>query len=129
MKRIQTHETADRATPAQPQLVADHRDDNCVDRLGAPYLVLFHGGPFDGHERNQHVPPFDLRIEMPMSPDSSGHGSGPTCVAIYEARRATLELVDGLPTMKVRFYFAGAAPRTRNFLTRIIPQLARWLRR
>jgi hypothetical protein len=70
------------------------------------YLIQLHGGPFDGYHQSVNYILLDPRFAMPGTlpcPD----GFSPSRPAIYELRRSSIELFDGLPTIVLNYHFVG----------------------
>ena len=72
-----------------------------------PYLIKLHGGLFDGYRQSVNYILLDTRLEMPGTlpyPDSL---PSPPRASLYEFRQASIEILDGLPTMVLDYDFIG----------------------
>ena len=71
------------------------------------YLIQLHGGCFDGYRQSVNYILRDRRLEMPGKLPCPDGLPSPHHAAIYELRRASIELLDGLPTMVLDYHFVG----------------------
>ena len=71
------------------------------------YLIQLHGGPFDGYCQPVNYILRDRRLEMPGKLPCPDGLPSPHRAAVYELRRASIELLDGLPTMVLDYHFVG----------------------
>jgi hypothetical protein len=71
------------------------------------YLIQLHGGPFDGYRQSVNYILLDSRLEMPGSLPCPDDFPPPSRPALYELRRASIELLAGLFTMVLKYYFVG----------------------
>ena len=72
-----------------------------------PYLIQLHGGYFDGYRQSVNYILLDTRLEMPGTLPCPDSLPSPPRTALYELRRASIELLDGLPTMVLNYHFVG----------------------
>ena len=71
------------------------------------YLIKLHGGCFDGYRQSVNYILRNTRLQMPGTlPCPDSHPS-PHRATLYELRRASIELLDGLPTMVLNYHFVG----------------------
>ena len=71
------------------------------------YLIKLHDGFFDGYRQPVNYILLDTRLEMPGTlpyPDSL---PSPPRASLYEFRQASIEILDGLPTMVLDYDFIG----------------------
>ena len=71
------------------------------------YLIQLHGGCFDGYRQSVNYILRDRRLEMPGKLPCPDGLPSPHRAAVYELRRASIELLDGLPTMVLDYHFVG----------------------
>ena len=71
------------------------------------YLIQLHGGPFDGYRQSVNYILRNRRLEMPGTLACPGGLPSPHRAAEYELRRASIELLDDLPTMLLDYHFVG----------------------
>jgi len=77
-----------------------------------PYLIQLHGGRFDGYRQSVNYILLDTRLKMPGTLPCPDGIPSPPRAAVYELRRASIEILDGLPTMVLNYHFAGTFSST-----------------
>jgi len=75
--------------------------------MTGPYWIHLHGGRFDGYRQSVNYLPLDTRLEMPGTLPCPDSLPSPPRAALYELRRASIELRDGLPTMVLNYHFVS----------------------
>jgi hypothetical protein len=97
-----------------------------------PYLISLHGGSFDGYRKSVNFILLGTRLEMPGTLPAPDSLASPSRRSLYEFRQASIEIVDGLPTMVLDYDFigmrAGRVSATITRFTRWKDRLARELR-
>ena len=87
------------------------------------YLIQLHGGPFDGYRQSVNYILRDTRLEMPGTLPCPDSLPSPHRAALYELRRASIELLDGLPTMVLDYHFVGMRV---GMVSAAITRLVQW---
>jgi hypothetical protein len=88
-----------------------------------PYLIRLHGGRFDGYRQSVNYILLDTRLEMPGTLPCPDDIPSPPRAAVYELRRASIEILDGLPTMVLNYHFVGMRV---GMVSAQIKRLAQW---
>ena len=87
------------------------------------YLIQLHGGCFDGYRQSVNYILRDTRLEMPGALPCPDSLPSPPRAALYELRRASIELLDGLPTMVLNYHFVGMRV---GMVSAAITRLVQW---
>ena len=88
-----------------------------------PYLIQLHGGCCDGYRRSVNYILLDTRLTMPGSLPCPDSFPSPPRPALYELIRASIELLDGLPTMVLDYHFVGMRV---GMVSAAITRLVQW---
>ena len=87
------------------------------------YLIQLHGGRFDGYHQSVNYILRDTRLEMPGALPCPDSLPSPRRAALYELRRASIEPLDGLPTMVLSYHFVGMRV---GMVSAAITKLVQW---
>ena len=88
-----------------------------------PYLIKLNGGLLDGYRQSVNYILLDTRLEMPGTlpfPDSLPL---PPRAYLYDFRQASIEILDGLPTMVLYYDFIGIRV---GVVSAVITKLNQW---
>jgi hypothetical protein len=88
-----------------------------------PYLIQLHGGFFDGYSQSVNYILQDSLLEMPGTLPCPDSLPSPSRAALYELRRASIELLDGMPTMVLNYHFVGMRV---GMVSAAITRLVQW---
>ena len=72
-----------------------------------PYLIKLNGGLFDGYRQSVNYIFLDTRLEMPGTLPFLDNLPSPPRAYLYGFRQASIEILDGLPTMVLDYDFLG----------------------
>ena len=102
------------------------RQSNLV--IPEPYVIELCGGCFDGYREPSQYVPLEDRLEMPVASPLEPESSAPRA-AVYHRGQPALILLDGFPTLVVRYDFASIHASKPPAAPGILARWARRLRR
>ena len=74
----------------------------------APYYIELRGGRFDGFRKGVERMPAETRLTIPTSPaDLQSSTAAPCPLAVYERRQVVFALLNGMPTMVLKYDYVG----------------------
>ena len=88
-----------------------------------PYLIKLNGGLFDGYRQSVNYIFLDTRLEMPGTLPFPASFPSPLRAYLYDFRQASIEILDGLPTMVLNYHFVGMRV---GMVSAAITRLVQW---